>query len=124
MRAVQRWSDSGEIAHVQGQRSPSKMVGAEAVAMWHWSNFEEITRPRAKEKPQQDGRRGKVAYRNQTPYPPEMLRVPKQTLYIPGPSDPTEDETELHLSVSYEGVGQQWTATGVRALGATDLGMA
>ena len=53
-----------------------------------------------------------------------MLRVPKQTLYIPGPSDPTEDETELHLSVSYEGVGQQWTATGVRALGATDLGMA
>ena len=53
-----------------------------------------------------------------------MLRVLKQTLYTPGPCDPTESETELHLSVFCEGMGQQWTATGVGARGAIDLGMA
>ena len=31
-----------EISHVQGQRSPSKMVGAGVVTVWHWSDFEEI----------------------------------------------------------------------------------
>ena len=30
--AVQCWSDCEEIPHIQGQRSPSKMVGAEVVA--------------------------------------------------------------------------------------------
>ena len=42
----------------------------------------------------------------------------------PGPRDPTEAETELCLSISCGGTGQQWTATGTRALDAADLGMA
>ena len=45
-------------------------------------------------------------------------------LVTPGPRDPTETETELCLSVSYGGMGQQWPATGAGALGAADLGMA
>ena len=53
-----------------------------------------------------------------------MLRGLKQTLYIPGPSDPTETEPELCLSVSCGGTGQQWPAAGAEALGAVDLGMA
>ena len=53
-----------------------------------------------------------------------MLRGLKQTLREPGPRDPTETETELCLSVSCGGTGQQWTATGAGALGAADLGMA
>ena len=57
------------------------------------------------------------------PYPPEMLRGLKQTLSAPGPRDPTETETELCLSVSHGDMGQQWTATGAGALGATDLSM-
>ena len=32
-----------KISHVQGQRSPSKTVGAGAAAVWHWSDFEETT---------------------------------------------------------------------------------
>ena len=52
-----------------------------------------------------------------------MLRGLKYTLYAPGPKDPTEAETELCLSVSCGGTGQQWTATGAEALGAADLGM-
>ena len=49
-----------------------------------------------------------------------MLREFKQTLYTIGPRDP-ETETELGLSVSSEGTGQQWPAEG--APGATDLGV-
>ena len=36
----------------------------------------------------------------------------------------TETKTELCLSVSCGGLGQQWTAAGTGALGAADLGMA
>ena len=52
-----------------------------------------------------------------------MLRGLKQTLSIPGPRDPTETDTELCLSVSCGGTGQQWTAPEVGALSAADLGM-
>ena len=41
-----------------------------------------------------------------------MLGGLKQILCTPGPRDPTETETELYLSVSCGGTGQQWTATG------------
>ena len=41
-----------------------------------------------------------------------MLRGLKQTLCTPGPRDLTETETELCLSVSCRGSGQQWTARG------------
>ena len=53
-----------------------------------------------------------------------MLRGLKQTLCAPGPRDPTETETELCLSVSCGGMGQQWTAAGAGALGAADLAVA
>ena len=52
-----------------------------------------------------------------------MLRGLKQTLCTPGPEAP-ENETELCLSISCGGTGQQWTAAGAGALGAEDLGMA
>ena len=55
---------------------------------------------------------------------PETLRGLKQTLCAPGPRDPTETETELCLSVSCGGTGQQWTAAGATALDAAGLGMA
>ena len=53
-----------------------------------------------------------------------MLTGLKQTLCTPGPRDHTETETELYLSVTCGGTGQQWTATGTRALGGADLGVA
>ena len=37
------WSDCEEIPQVQGQRSPSKTAGVEAVAVQRWSDFEEIS---------------------------------------------------------------------------------
>ena len=53
-----------------------------------------------------------------------MLRRLKQTLCAPGPRDPTETVTELCLSISCGGMGQQWTVAGTGALGAADMGMA
>ena len=53
-----------------------------------------------------------------------MLRGLKYTFCAPGPRDPIEIETELCLSVSWEGTTQQWPAAGAGALGAVDLGMA
>ena len=53
-----------------------------------------------------------------------MLRGLKQTLCALGPRDPTETGPELCLSVSCEGMGQQWPAAGAEALGAADLGIA
>ena len=59
-----------------------------------------------------------------TQYLPVTLGGLKQTLCTPGPRDPTETETELCLSVSCGGTGQQWPVVGAGALGAVDLGMA
>ena len=53
-----------------------------------------------------------------------MLRGLRHALCAPGPRDPTETETELCLSISCGGTGQQWTAAGAGALGAADLGVA
>ena len=53
-----------------------------------------------------------------------MLSGLKQTLWTPGPRDPTETETELCLSISSGGTGQQWTAARAEALGEADLSMA
>ena len=39
-------------------------------------------------------------------------------------TNPTETETDLCLSVSCGGMGQQWAAAGAESLGAVDLGMA
>ena len=64
---------------------------------------------------------GRLCIHNQTPFPPEMLRGLKQTLYAPGLRAPTETETELCLSTSCGGLGQQWPAAGAGALGAADL---
>ena len=59
------------------------------------------------------------------------LRGLKQTLCAPGPRDPTETKSELCLSVSCGGMGQQWSAAGAGAhsagagaQGEADLGTA
>ena len=38
--------------------------------------------PRAKEKPEQDGRRSKITFRNKTPYLPQILRGLTQILVL------------------------------------------
>ena len=91
--------------------------------MWHSSSCEEIPCIQG-----QRNLRKKVGGVNSclvsNPIPARALRGLKQTLCASGPRDLTETETELCLSISCLGTGQQWTATGAGALGAADLGMA
>ena len=85
----------------------------------------DTSHPRAKEKPQQDGRKGKIKFRIKPLTRQRRSNPnPNQTLCAPGPRDPTETETELCLSISCGTTGQQWPATGAGALGAADLGVA
>ena len=76
--------------------------------------------PRAKEKPQKEGRRGEIALRIKPHTHQGCSEGSNKTLCIPG--DPTETEPDLCLSVSYGGMGQQWPAVGTGALAAADLG--
>ena len=95
----------------------------------HWSGvctaleclWGDVPCPRAKEKPQQEVWGVKSCLESSFI---QRWRGLKQTLWAPGPRDPTETETEQCLSVSCGGIGQQWTAAGARALGAAKMGMA
>ena len=58
----------------------------------------DISYPRAKV-PQQDGRRGKIAFRIKPHTPQRHSEGSNKALCIPGARDPTETETYLSLSV-------------------------
>ena len=62
--------------------------------------------PRAKEKPQQVGRRSEITFRIKPHIHQKHSEGSNKTLCTPG--DPTETETDLPLSVSCRGTGQQW----------------
>jgi len=68
--------------------------------------------PRAKEKPQQDSRRGEITFRIKSQTHQRCSEGSNKTLCTPGPRDPTETEPELYLSVSCGGMGQQWPTAG------------
>ena len=70
--------------------------------------------PGAKEKLQQDGKRGKIAFRIKPHTHQRRSEGSNKTLFTPGDSTETESDR----------TGQQWPATGAGALGAADLGMA
>ena len=80
--------------------------------------------PRAKEKPQKDGRRGEIAFRIKPLTCQRCLEGSNTPCEQQDPETPTDTETELCLNVSCEGTGQQWPAAGAGTLGAADLGMA
>ena len=77
----------------------------------------------AQEKPQQDGRRSKFAFRIK-PHSCQRCSEGSNKLCTLGPRNPTETEIELYLSISCVGTGGQWFAAGTVALGAADQGMA
>ena len=85
--------------------------------------------PRAKEKPQQDGRRDEITFRIKPNTHQRCLEGSNKTLCAPEDFSETEPDPPLRsnfecLSVSCGGMGQQSPAAGAEALGAADLGMA
>ena len=80
--------------------------------------------PRAKEKPQQDTRTGKITNRNKLHWP-EMHGGLKHSLVHTRTQRPNRDWARPAFecfSVSCRGTGQQWPAAGTEALGARDVG--
>ena len=80
--------------------------------------------PRSKQKPQQDGRRGKIVFRIITPTCQRPSEGSKKTFCTAGPRHPRGDWARPAfecLSVSWGDTGQQWPATGTGALAAADL---
>ena len=89
----------------------------------HWipPKKKNTPRPGAKEKLQQDGRRGEITFRIK-PLTPQR--------HSEGSNEPFEHQdpetlqlSQNCLSVSCRDMGQQWPAAGTGALGAADLGM-
>ena len=80
--------------------------------------------PTAKEKAQQDGRKGGVAFRIKPHISQTHSEGSNKTLCTPGPRDPTETARPAFdcWSVSCGGMGQQQPAVGTGALAAADLG--
>ena len=84
----------------------------------------DTSHPKAKEKPQQDGRRGKIAFRIK----PHARQRPLEGSNKPCVHQDTEAPQRLTrpafecLSVSCGGKGQKWAATWTKALAAADLG--
>ena len=72
----------------------------------------DIPYPRVKEKPQQDGRRGKIAFRIKPHNRQRVSEGSNKTLCAPGPRDPTETEPDLPLSVSVSPV-EAWFNSGL-----------
>ena len=107
----------------KGREAPA---GRQALEWWlHGAGATLRRYPTSKdkgEKPQQDGRRGEVAFRIK-PHSRHSCSEGSNKPCAPGPRDPTETETELCLCVSCGHTGQQWTAIGAGALGAADLVM-
>ena len=120
------WNSAFKCVYLSFSPLPFSCTAWELEQEWQrlWGN---TPRPRPKEKPQQDGRRGEITFRikpHTRQKGSEASNKPCAPHPSPGPRDPTETETELCLSVSGGGTGQQGTASGAGALGAADLGMA
>ena len=94
------WSDCEEIPHIQGQRSPTKTVGAGVAAVQQWSNFVEIPHVQGQRGSPSKMVGGAKSHLESNPIPTRDLRGLTHTLCAPGPRDPPETETELCLPVS------------------------
>ena len=83
----------------------------------------DIPYPKAKEKPQEDSRRGKITFTIK-PHTRQRRSEGSNKPSAHQGSETPENEPELRVSISCGGMGQQWPATGAGALGAADLGVA
>ena len=79
--------------------------------------------PRAKEKPQEDGRRDAIKFRIKPHTHQRHLEGSNKPCVHQNPEAPRR-QTELCLSILRRGMSQQWPAARTGALGAVDLGMA
>ena len=85
-------------------------------------NYQNPTHPRAKEKTQQDGRRGKITFRIKPQTHQRCSEGSNKPCVHQDPQTP-QRLSQNCLHVSYGGTGQQWTAAVAGPLDELDLGM-
>ena len=119
------------IPHIQGQRNPSKTIGAGAAAAWCWSDCEVILHVQGQRRSPSKMVRGAKLSLESNPIPTRdaqrvqtnLVRTRTQRLKQNCVWKKKQKKT-LCLGVSGGGTGQQWTAVGAGALGAVAMGMA
>ena len=74
--------------------------------------IKDTPRPRAKKKPQQDGRKGKITFRVKPHTCQRCSEGSNKTFCTPGPRDPTETEPDLSSSVWVSPV-EVWVSSGL-----------
>ena len=106
-------------------RTPELQLAAEQPSTGEcWIPPEKDTpHPRAKERPQKDGRRGEITFRFRPHTCQRHLEGSNKPCAHQDPKTP-ETEPEPCLSAFCGGMGQQWPTAGTGPLGAADLGMA
>ena len=97
------WQDGGAEGHalIFSVRTPKLQLFAEQLLTGEcWIPHTKIDTPhsRAKEKPQQDSKRGKITFRTKHTRQ-RCLESSNKTLSTPGPRDPTETEPDLCFSL-------------------------
>ena len=113
--------------HSSSAKKPKSQLAAEQPTGEYWIPPKKDTPHwRAKEKPQQDGRRGAILFKIKSHTHQRCLEGANKTSCAP------ESRKSLHkrlsetsfecLNVSCGGRGQQWPATGTGVLAAADLG--
>ena len=91
---------SSKVPHFQGQRIPSKTVGAGAVAVLHWSNCEEIPHIQGQRRSPSKMAGGAKSRLESNPISARDAQRAQTNLLHTRSQRPTETETELRLGVS------------------------
>ena len=94
-------------------RTPKLQVAAEQPSTGKcWiSPKKDAPCPRAKEKPQQDGRKGKIAFRIKPHTRQRRSESSHKTLCTPGPRDPTDTKPDLPVSARVS-PAEAWISSG------------
>ena len=96
MALERMWGDTPR-AKAEKPQKDGRCYSSSCVALkWLW---EDTPHPRAKEKPQQDGRRGEIAFRIKSHTHQRHSEGSNKTLCAPGQRGLTETEPDLPMSV-------------------------
>ena len=106
------------------ERTPKLQLTAEQSSIGEcWIPPKKDTpQPRVKEKPQQDGRRGKIMFRIKPHTHQRFLKGSNKTCAHQETPQRLSQTCFEYLSIFCGGMGQQWSAMGTGTLATADLG--
>ena len=105
-----------KVPHVQGQRIPSKTVGAGAVAVLHWRNCEQIPHIHGQRRSPSKTVGGAKSHLEANPIPSREAQRAQTNLVCTRSQRPHRDWDRTVVGCLLRRYGQQWTAGGAGAL--------